>query len=242
MKTSSPFRRILLKLSGEALVGPQRVGIEADACKSIATTLKQIASTGVQLGIVIGGGNIFRGLQGAAQGMSRTPADQIGMLATLINGIALQQALEAIGCPAAVLTALDCPKVAESFTLARALHHLNEGRVCIFVGGTGNPYFTTDTAAALRASEISADALLKATKVDGVYNKDPLKFPDANRYTTITYGQVLAEKLEVMDATSIAMCWKAQIPVFVFNMRQLENRQLLDELAKGQQGTQIAGG
>lgn len=241
MKKSVSYRRILLKLSGESLVGQQKVGIQADACQVVAGYLQMITSQGVQLGVVIGGGNIFRGLQGAAAGMSRSPADQIGMLATLINGIALQQALDSVGCPAAVLTALECPRVAETFTLQRATEHLKQGRVCIFVGGTGNPYFTTDTAAALRASEIQADALLKATKVDGVYDKDPLVHPNAVKYDTITYSQVLAEKLEVMDATSIALCRKAHMPIVVFTMKQLENPQLLAEMAKGKMGTLIAG-
>lgn len=239
---TAPYHRILLKISGESLVGDQQVGISGDACHFVAQNIKAIASQGVQVGLVVGGGNIFRGLQGAAQGMSRTPADQIGMLATLINGLALQQALVGLGCDTAVLTALECPRVAESFTLNRALHHFDTGRVCIFVGGTGNPYFTTDTAAALRASEIQADVLLKATKVNGVYNKDPLKHPDAVKYQTLSYSQVLAEKLEVMDATSIALCMKGNIPIIVFNMQQLTHPDLLVRLAEGAEGTKIVGG
>lgn len=243
MKTSHPpYQRILLKLSGEALVGDQRVGVNAAACLAMAKSIQQIASQGVQVGLVIGGGNIFRGLSTTAEGMARTPADQIGMLATLMNGIALQQSLEAIGCRAVVLTALECPRVAESFTLTRAMHYLNEGYVCIFVGGTGNPYFTTDTAAALRASEIQANALLKATKVDGVYDRDPLKDPTAVKYRTLTYSEVLAQKLEVMDATAIALCMKSQIPIVVFNMEHLAEPKLLTDLSQGRHGTQISGG
>lgn len=237
-----PYRRILLKLSGEALVGDQRTGIHPDACRRMAEDIQRLAAQKVQIGIVIGGGNIFRGLVGAAAGMARTPADQIGMLATLINGLALQQALVALGCPAVVLTALECPRVAETFTLSRAEKHLNEGHVCIFVGGTGNPYFTTDTAAALRASEIQADVLLKATKVDGVYSSDPFKDPTAKKYDTVTYSDFLAQNLEVMDATSIALCMKSQIPIVVFNMKQLTEPHLLTHLSQGKLGTEISGG
>jgi uridylate kinase len=243
MKTSRPsFRRIVLKLSGEALVGESGSGINAAACHAMAQSIQAVASQGVQVGLVIGGGNIFRALSSAAEGMARTPADQIGMLATVINGIALQQSLEALGCRAVILTALECPRVAEMFTLERALHYLNEGYVCLFVGGTGNPYFTTDTAAALRASEIQADALLKATKVDGVYDRDPLKDAKATKYQTITFSEVLAQKLEVMDATAIALCMKAQTPIVVFNMKHLSDPKLLTDLSQGKLGTKISGG
>lgn len=223
-------------------MGKLGTGIDHDACLEVASAIKGIASQGVQVGLVIGGGNIFRGLQGAAKGMSRSPADQIGMLATVMNGIALQQALESLKCPAVILTALDCPKVAESFTLSKALQYLSQGTVCLFVGGTGNPYFTTDTAAALRASEIQADALLKATKVDGVYDSDPLINRKAKKYDTITYSQVLAEKLAVMDATSVALCMQAQVPILVFQMQKLADKQLLDRLSQGKEGTRISGG
>lgn len=174
--------------------------------------------------------------------MARTPADQMGMLATMINGISLQQALESIGCPAKILSALDCPKVVESYTWAKAQQYLSEGFPVIFVAGTGNPYFTTDTCAALRAAEIKADILLKATKVDGIYNKDPIKSPDAVKYDTITYGQILAEKLEVMDATSIALCRSNNIPVLVFNMSRLNDTQILTLLSQQNIGTLVTPG
>jgi uridylate kinase len=236
-----PFHRVLLKLSGETLTEGAAAPsvIHSEACLAVAQSIKLLISQGVQVGVVMGGGNIFRGLRGAGQGMSRTPADQIGMLATLINGVALQQALESIGCPAALLTALECPRVAETFTLSRASHYFQQGRVCLFAGGTGNPYFTTDTAAALRASEIGADAFLKATKVDGVYSADPLKNSQAIRYDQISYSRVLADNLEVMDAASIALCMNAKIPIFVFHMQELKNPQLLNELAQGIKGTRI---
>lgn len=220
--------RILLKLSGETLLGDQEFGIHYQACAKIANYLQKIHQMGYELGVVIGGGNIFRGVDLKNSGISRTPADHMGMLATLLNGIALKQALEAKGVKAAVMSALECPAVAESYNWDKALTYLEEGIVIIFVGGTGVPYFTTDTAAALRASEIQADMLFKATKVDGIYNKDPLKYPDAVKYSHLSYAQVLAEKLQVMDATSIAMCQSNRVPVFVFNMQRL----LDDDLEK----------
>lgn len=228
-----PYKRILMKLSGEALLGTQKFGITHDACQGIATAVKDMRESGLEVALVIGGGNIFRGVSLKELKMERTPADQIGMLSTLINGIALQQALTAIQCPALVMSALECPKVAETYTWTRAMDALALGKVLIFVGGTGNPYFTTDTAAALRASEIHADILLKATKVDGIYNKDPLKYPDAKKYDTITYSQILAQKLEVMDATATALCMNSQIPMLVFNMRLLGDHQMLRILSGG---------
>ncbi|MBS4164743.1 Uridylate kinase [Candidatus Protochlamydia amoebophila] len=218
-------KRILLKLSGETLIGNQGFGIQQQACLQITKSIQQIQQLGIQLGIVIGGGNIFRGINLKANGMPRVPADHMGMLATLLNGIALQQALISLKVKTCVMSALDCPKVAESYQWSKALQYLEEGVVVIFVGGTGNPYFTTDTAAALRASEIKANLLLKATKVDGIYNQDPLKNTQAVKYDRISYSQVLAEKLQVMDATAIALCRNHQIPIFVFNMKRLfENR------------------
>lgn len=237
----SPFSRILLKLSGESLVGQGQMGIQAQACLSIAASIRALALTGVQIGIVIGGGNLFRGIQGEAHGVSRSAADQMGMLATLMNGIALQQAFASLSCPAVVLTALECPRVAETFTLRKAEEYFQTGHVCIFVGGTGNPYFTTDTAAALRASEIQADALLKATKVDGVYSADPLKSPGAVKYATLSYAKFLEEKLAVMDATAVVLCRNTQTPIFVFQMQELHREGLLQRLAEGQLGTQIRG-
>lgn len=237
--TKVPFyKRILLKLSGEVLVGAQKFGITTDACLEIAQAIKGMRDAGLEVALVIGGGNIFRGVALKDIGMQRTPADQIGMLSTLINGIALQQALSAVGCPARVMSALECPKVAESYNWGNAMKALSNGDVLIFVGGTGNPYFTTDTAAAMRASEIHADILLKATKVDGIYNKDPLKHSDAVKYDTISYAQVLAEKLEVMDATSIALCMNNQIPILVFNMRLLGKQKILQVLSQ-KQGTLV---
>lgn len=207
----------------------------------IAHSLSFFHEAGIELGVVIGGGNIFRGMDLKSSGMPRTPADHMGMLATLFNGIALQQALMSKEVPVCIMSALECPKVAEPYNWTKALQYLKEGKVVIFVGGTGNPYFTTDTAAALRASEIEADVLLKATKVDGVYNKDPLKFPDAVKYETISYSQILAEKLQVMDATAVALCRSNQIPIFVFNMQRIMHEPLEDVLTQVQRGTWVSG-
>lgn len=234
-----PYRRILLKLSGESLMDPQPYGINHQACLHVASAIKNLQQQGFQIGIVIGGGNIFRGIQADQLGLSRTPADQMGMLATLINGIALQQSLESVGCPVRLMTALECPKVAETYNWRAAIEHLDSGRIIIFVGGTGSPYFTTDTAAALRASEIQADILLKATKVDGVYDKDPKKHTDAKRYSSISYSQVLAEKLGVMDATAIALCMSSKIPIVVFNI--FDGVPLKEVLEKRQHGTLVSG-
>lgn len=239
---ASPYHRILLKLSGEMLLDDQAYGINLKACQALAASIKTLHDAKLEIGIVIGGGNIFRGIHFKEMKIARSPADQMGMLATLINGIALQQALENVGCPAKVLTALDCPKVAESYSWHRALDYLSNGNVLIFVGGTGNPYFTTDTAAALRASEIQADVLLKATKVDGIYDKDPLKFKDAKKYNHLSYSQALAEKLEIMDATSIALCRSNKIPILVFHMQLLKNNTLKDALIRQTtNGTLVSG-
>lgn len=228
--TSKSSTRILLKLSGEILMGNQPFGIHQEACQQVADSIKELASHNVQIGIVIGGGNIFRGIQLQQDGVARTPADQMGMVATILNGMALQQALSSIGCDAVIMSALDCPKVAESYTWKSCIEHLSRNQIVIFTGGTGNPYFTTDTAAALRASEINASVLLKATKVNGVYDKDPQKFKDAIKYPTIDYSRVLAEKLGVMDATAIAMCRSNHVPVFVFNMQYLLKKQIKEIL------------
>lgn len=214
-------KRLLLKLSGEVLRGTQSMGIDASVCERLAISLGRIQKLGVELGVVIGGGNIFRGLSLQGSGIPRTPADQMGMLATLFNGIALQQALIARGSPTHLLSALVCPQVAETYHWASAMRYLKEGAIVLFVGGTGNPYFTTDTAAALRASEIQADALFKATKVDGIYNKDPLQDATAVKYTQLTYAQMLAEKLQVMDATAVTLCCSNHLPIFVFDMQRL---------------------
>ena len=214
----SPFyKKILLKLSGEALMGDQEFGISSDVIASYAKQIKEIVDLGVEVSIVIGGGNIFRGLSGAAQGVDRVTGDHMGMLATVINSLALQNSIEKLGVPTRVQTAIEMPKVAEPFIKRRAQRHLEKGRVVIFGAGTGNPYFTTDTAAALRAIEMETDVVIKATKVDGIYDKDPVKYPDAKKYETVTYNEVLAKDLTVMDATAISLCRENKLPIIVFN-------------------------
>ena len=214
----SPFyKKILLKLSGEALMGDQEFGISSDVIASYAKQIKEIVDLGVEVSIVIGGGNIFSGLSGAAQGVDRVTGDHMGMLATVINSLALQNSIEKLGVPTRVQTAIEMPKVAEPFIKRRAQRHLEKGRVVIFGAGTGNPYFTTDTAAALRAIEMETDVVIKATKVDGIYDKDPVKYPDAKKYETVTYNEVLAKDLKVMDATAISLCRENKLPIIVFN-------------------------
>ena len=214
----SPFyKKILLKLSGEALMGDQEFGISSDVITSYAKQIKEIVDLGVEVSIVIGGGNIFRGISGAAQGVDRVTGDHMGMLATVINSLALQNSIEKLGVPTRVQTAIEMPKVAEPFIKRRGQRHLEKGRVVIFGAGTGNPYFTTDTAAALRAIEMETDVVIKATKVDGIYDKDPVKYPDAKKYETVTYNEVLAKDLKVMDATAISLCRENKLPIIVFN-------------------------
>ena len=214
----SPFyKKILLKLSGEALMGDQEFGISSDVIASYAKQIKEIVDLGVEVSIVIGGGNIFRGISGAAQGVDRVTGDHMGMLATVINSLALQNSIEKLGVPTRVQTAIEMPKIAEPFIKRRAQRHLEKGRVVIFGAGTGNPYFTTDTAAALRAIEMETDVVIKATKVDGIYDKDPVKYPDAKKYETVTYNEVLAKDLKVMDATAISLCRENKLPIIVFN-------------------------
>jgi uridylate kinase len=208
-----------LKLSGEALMGDQPYGIDPAVATRIAHDLAEIQSLGVQTAIVIGGGNIFRGLAASARGMDRSTGDYMGMLATVINALAMQDALEHAGVPTRVLTAIEMRAVAEPFIRRRAIRHLEKGRVVVFAAGTGNPYFTTDTAAALRAMEMKAQIILKATKVDGIYNADPVKHPDAIRYEKISYLQVLQERLQVMDATAISLCMDNKLPILVFNLK-----------------------
>src|SRR3990167_7680323 len=205
-KHKLPFKRILLKLSGETLMGEQGFGVDPVACHRIATEVNELKSLGIQVGVVIGGGNIFRGVKAAQDGMKRTPADHIGMLATLINGIALQQAFEKVQCESRIMSAITLDVMAESYSWKNAQKYLEKGIVIIFVGGTGNPYFSTDSAAALRALEIQAEVLMKATKVDGIYNKDPVKYSNAEKYDHLTYSEILASKLQVMDATAVALC------------------------------------
>jgi uridylate kinase len=213
------YKRILLKLSGEALMGESTYGIDPAVATRIAQDIAEIQSLGVQTAIVIGGGNIFRGLAASARGMDRSTGDYMGMLATVINALALQDALEKNGVPTRVLTAIEMRSVAEPFIRRRAVRHLEKGRVVVFAAGTGNPYFTTDTAAALRAMEMKAEVILKATKVDGIYTADPVKFPDATRYENISYLQVLQERLQVMDATAISLCMDNKLPILVFNLK-----------------------
>lgn len=211
------YKRVLLKLSGEALMGEQEFGISSDVIASYARQIKEIADLGVEVSVVIGGGNIFRGLSGATQGVDRVTGDHMGMLATVINSLALQNSIEKLGVQTRVLTAIEMPKIAEPFIKRRAQRHLEKGRVVIFGAGTGNPYFTTDTAAALRAIEMNTEVVLKATKVDGIYDKDPVKYADAIKYETVTYTEVLNKNLKVMDATAISLCRENKLPIIVFD-------------------------
>ena len=213
------YDRVLLKLSGEALLGNASYGISPEVMDSLAAQIRNVHEMGVELGLVVGGGNIFRGMAGAARGMDRAAADQMGMLATVMNALALQDALMRQKVEARVLSAIELGRMAEHFVRARALKHLDAGRVVIFAAGTGNPFFTTDTAAALRALEINAQVLFKATRVDGVYDKDPEKFPDALKFDNLTYRQVLEKDLRVMDAAAISLARDAGLPVVVFNMQ-----------------------
>ena len=213
------YKRILLKLSGEALMGEQTYGIDPAVATQIAKDIKEIQGMGVETAIVIGGGNIFRGVAASARGMDRATADYMGMLATVINALALQDALEQQDVVTRVVTAIEMRAVAEPFIRRRAIRHLEKGRVVVFGAGTGNPYFSTDTAAALRAMEIKADVIMKGTKVDGIYTADPMLNPDATKYDNISYLKVLAEGLKVMDATAISLCMDNKLPIVVFNLR-----------------------
>ena len=221
--TTPAFKRVLLKLSGEALSGPEPFGIHHPTLQSIARQVQEIHESGVELGIVIGGGNIFRGIAGSTQGMDRASADYMGMIATVINTLAFQDALEKLGVHTRVMTAIKMEQVAEVYIRRRAVRHLEKGRVVIFGAGTGNPYFTTDTTAALRSMEINADVILKATKVDGVYDKDPMKHPDAVRFDSVSYIQVLELGLHVMDSAAISLCMDNRMPIVVFNLNQEGN-------------------
>ena len=212
------YKRILLKLSGEALAGDAGFGINPDTIKQVAEEVVGVVETGVQIGIVIGGGNIFRGIAASAKGMDRATSDYMGMLATCINSLALQDALEKLGAHTRVQSAINMSEIAEPYIRRRAMRHLEKGRIVIFGAGTGNPYFTTDTAAALRAMEINADAILKATKVDGIYNKDPMKHKDAKKYDSLSYIDVLNQKLQVMDSTAISLCMDNNLPIITFNL------------------------
>ncbi|MCX5827076.1 MAG: UMP kinase [Deltaproteobacteria bacterium] len=217
------YQRVLLKLSGEALEGERSFGIDFDTVNVIAKEIKEVVDLGVQLGLVVGGGNIWRGAEAAKRGMERSAADYTGMLATLINCLALQHALEHIGIQTRVQSALGVQEIAEPYIQRRAIRHLEKGRVVIFAGGTGNPFFTTDTAASLRAVEIRAEVIMKATKVDGVYDSDPVGNPDAVMFKKISYNEVLTKNLKVMDATAISLCRENGLPIIVFNLKKTGN-------------------
>jgi uridylate kinase len=234
------YKRILLKISGEALAGGQDYGLSTAVIDFIAGEVKTVHALGVQIAMVVGGGNIFRGVEGSARGMDRASADYMGMLATVINGLALQAGLEKAGVDTRVQTAIEMREVAEPFIRRRALRHLEKGRVVIFAGGTGNPYFTTDTTAALRAMEIGADVVFKATKVDGVYTADPKTDPTATKFDELTYLEVLSRRLKVMDSTAISLCMDNRFPIVVFNLHE---RGRLQQLVYGERvGTLVRGG
>ncbi len=229
---SSPaFRRILLKLSGEVLAGEQGFGIDPKKATELAKEVKSIYDMGVSIGLIIGAGNIFRGLQAASKGMDRVTGDYLGMLATIMNAISLQDALEKVGVETRTLSAITVSKIAEPYIRRRALRHMEKGRVVIIAGGTGNPYFTTDTAAALRATELHAEVVIKGTKVDGVYDKDPIVYSDAKRYKNISFNEVLSKNLRVMDLTAITLCKENALPIRVFN---INNKGDLKRLLNGE--------
>ena len=237
---SLAYKRVMLKISGEALAGTQEYGLSTDVVSFIAEEVQEVYRLGIQVAMVIGGGNIFRGVEASARGMDRASADYMGMLATCINGLAMQSALEKLGVDTRVQTAIEMREVAEPFIRRRALRHLDKGRVVIFVGGTGNPYFTTDTAAALRAMEIGAEVVFKATKVDGVYTADPQLDPTAQKFDELTYIEVLSRRLKVMDSTAISLCMDNGFPIVVFNMHE---RGSLGRLVRGERvGTLVRGG
>jgi uridylate kinase len=233
------YRRILLKLSGEVLGGSSGVGIVPEAVHGMAAQIREVKELGVQVVVVIGGGNIFRGLSGSEKGIERATGDYMGMLATIINSLALQDALEKLGVPTRVQSAINVSQVAEPFIRRRAMRHLEKGRVVIFGGGTGNPYFSTDTAAALRANEIGAEAILKATKVDGIYDSDPKKNPHAKRFSEITYADALTRRLKVMDSTAFSMCMDNKMPIIVFDFFKPHN--MRDVVLGKQVGTVVTG-
>jgi len=222
-KKKAIYKRILLKLSGEALLGKQSTGVDPDVANYIAEEIKSLADLKIEIGIVIGGGNIFRGIEASSKGMDRTTADYMGMLATVINSLALQSALEARGLQTRVQSSIEMREIAEPYIQRRAVRHLEKGRIVIFAGGTGNPYFSTDTAASLRAMEIRADVIMKATKVDGVYNADPVKDKSAVMFKKISYIEVLTKNLKVMDSTAITLCRDNALPIIVFNLQKKGN-------------------
>ena len=232
------YRRVLLKISGEALAGDAGRGLNFDVIGAVSAAIKKCVDMGVQVGVVVGGGNIFRGLAGAASGMDRAQADYIGMLATIMNALALQEGLERAGVFTRVQSAISMQEVAEPYIRRKAIRHLEKGRVVIFAGGTGNPYFTTDTTAALRACEINAEAILKATQVDGIYDSDPRTNPDAAKFDEISYMEVLSRELHVMDSTATTLCMDNDIPIIVFNLHKPGN---IDRVLKGEHvGTTVS--
>lgn len=234
------YKRVLLKLSGEALTNEQGFGIDPVVIASIAAQIAELQSSGAEMAIVVGGGNIFRGLSASAKGMDRATGDYIGMLATVMNSLALQDALEKENVYTRVQSAISMHEVAESYIRRRAIRHMEKGRVVIFAGGTGNPYFSTDTAAALRALEIGAEVIIKATKVDGVYDKDPMRFPDAVKFSKLTYLDVLSRDLQVMDATATSLCKDNNLPIIVFSLLERGN---IKKVLEGQEiGTMVSGG
>jgi uridylate kinase len=239
--TKPAYRRILLKLSGEALMGKQEFGIDQKVLSGLSAEVRQVTELGIQVALVMGGGNIFRGIRTSREyGIDRASADYMGMLATVINSLALQERLERDGVVTRVLSAIEMRAIAEPYIRRRALRHLEKGRVVIFAGGTGNPYFTTDTAAALRAMEINADVILKATKVDGVYDRDPMVHSKARKFTEVTYLEVLQNHLKVMDATAISLCMDNGLPIVVFNLTRRGN---IVRVARGEKiGTVVHGG
>ncbi|MCE5387158.1 MAG: UMP kinase [Acidithiobacillus sp.] len=237
MSTTLCYRRVLLKLSGEALMGDGQYGVDRGVVQRMAKEIKEVVDTGVQVALVIGGGNIFRGMAKAAEGMDRATADYMGMLATVMNALAVQDALEHLGLPTRVQSALHIEQVAEPYIRRRAIRHLEKGRVVIFAAGTGNPFFTTDTAASLRAVEINAELVLKGTKVDGIYTDDPVTHPNAMRYRELSFDQVLEQGLQVMDATAITLCRDNDMPIIVFSMNKAGA--LLRVLCGEEEGTSV---
>jgi uridylate kinase len=220
---SQAFKRVLLKLGGESLLGDRDYGIDPKAALEVASEIKSVHDTGAQIAIVIGAGNLFRGVSAAANGIDRSTADYMGMLATVMNCLALQDALEKVGVDTRLQSGLEMPAVAEPYIRRRALRHMTKGRVVILAAGTGNPYFTTDTGAALRALELGCDVIMKATKVDGIYDKDPVKYPDAKKYQELAYMDALKERLEVMDTSAFALCMDNKLPIMVFNFFEKGN-------------------
>jgi uridylate kinase len=237
--TTGPYHRVLLKLSGEALMGERQYGVDPEVTRSIANQVSEALSGGYEVAVVVGGGNIFRGMAAAARGMDRATGDYMGMLATVMNGLALQDALEQVACPTRVMSAIAMNEICEPYIRRRAIRHLEHGRVVILVAGTGNPYFTTDTAATLRAVEIGADVILKATRVDGVYDADPELHPDATRYSQIGYTDLLAHRLGALDATAVSLAMDNEMPIVVFDMTRGGN---IVRAIRGEQiGTLITG-